>query len=90
MTLYAIRMHTPVIVPDFFAKMLASREGTDSVISVCAACHSVRDDRSRWQPLGEDILSQVECRVSHSICPKCMRELYPEYVDEFLVKNVSA
>ena len=78
---YAIRMPYPVTIPDFFRKMLTSREGTDRVITVCAACHNVRDDHGRWQLLEAAILAQVDCQMSHSICPKCMRELYPEYVD---------
>ena len=78
---YAIPIPYPVAIPDFFLKMITSREGTDRVITVCAACHKVRDDHGHWQLLGETILEQVNCRLSHSICPKCMRELYPEYVD---------
>ena len=82
MALYTIPMPYPATTPDFFLKMLTSREGTDRLITVCAACYDVRDDHGSWHPLEETILAQFNCRLSHSICPTCMRKLYPEYVNE--------
>ncbi|MBN1137757.1 MAG: hypothetical protein JXM73_14310 [Anaerolineae bacterium] len=81
MALYTIPTPYPTTIPDFFRNMLASREGTDRLITVCAACYQVRDDHGCWQPLGEAVLAQVNCRLSHSICPTCMHKLYPEYVN---------
>lgn len=57
----------------------------DTVISshltpVCASCGRVRDAVGRWhraRPLPaefEDLL------VTHTICPSCLKELYPEFL----------
>ena len=50
------------------------------LIPVCAACGKTRDAYGQWQqfeplPCGTD-----EEAITHTICPTCLKALYPKYV----------
>jgi DNA-binding response OmpR family regulator len=47
-------------------------------IPICAKCKSIRDDNGYWEKVEKYIESHSEAVFSHSICPNCTRELYPE------------
>ena len=46
-------------------------------LPICANCKSVRDEQDRWQDLATYITAKTDALLTHSICPKCMAELYP-------------
>jgi PAS domain S-box-containing protein len=48
------------------------------LLPICAACKSIRDDKGYWQQIEAYIGDHSEAQFSHSVCPKCARELYPE------------
>ncbi len=46
----------------------------------CAQCGRVRDAVGRWhrtEPLPAQYEDQL---VTHTICPECLKKLYPEYI----------
>lgn len=47
-------------------------------IPICANCHKIRDDAGYWQKVEQYIQDRTEATFSHSICPDCVSELYPE------------
>lgn len=51
-------------------------------LPICAGCKSIRDEEERWVPLESFLGSRTEASLSHGICPRCMTELYPEYLDD--------
>ena len=51
-------------------------------IPICAGCKSIRDEGERWVPLESFLGSRTEASLSHGIFPRCMVELYPEYLDD--------
>lgn len=53
------------------------------MLPICANCHKVRDDEGYWTSV-EQYLSEKKVPISHSICPNCIRELYPDLADEML------
>ena len=59
---------------------LANERGTgqDTLVTVCASCKRQRDDHGQWIA-AEDLRSAGAARrISHGICPDCVRSLYPE------------
>jgi uncharacterized paraquat-inducible protein A len=52
------------------------------LLPICAHCKKIRDDDGDWQTVDVYLHQQTEVKVSHSMCPHCTRELYPEVADE--------
>jgi PAS domain S-box-containing protein len=49
------------------------------LLPICASCKNIRDDHGYWQKLEIFVREHSEAEFSHSICPDCMKELYPEF-----------
>jgi hypothetical protein len=49
------------------------------LLSICASCKRIKDEREAWQPLEVYIQAHSEARFSHGLCPECLRKLYPEH-----------
>jgi PAS domain S-box-containing protein len=48
------------------------------LIPICAACKKVRDDSGYWGQIESYLLEHSEAEFSHSLCPECMKRLYPD------------
>jgi hypothetical protein len=46
-------------------------------IPVCAHCKSIRDKQNVWHPIEHYLVKHPEADFSHSICPECIKKLYP-------------
>ncbi len=57
------------------------------LLPICANCKKVRDDRGYWRQVEEYIAEHSDIRFSHSLCPGCVTELYPQLADEILVDS---
>jgi hypothetical protein len=53
-------------------------------LPICASCKKIRDDKGYWRQVEEYVREHSEAEFSHSICPDCMRSLYPEIADDVL------
>jgi PAS domain S-box-containing protein len=53
-------------------------------LPICSSCKKIRDDKGYWNEVETYIGEHSEALFSHSICPDCMRKLYPEIADEVL------
>lgn len=49
-------------------------------LPICASCKKIRDDQGYWQQIEMYISENSEAEFSHSICPDCAQQLYPEFV----------
>jgi PAS domain S-box-containing protein len=49
------------------------------LLPICASCKKIRDDNGYWQKLETFVREHSGAEFSHSICPDCMRSLYPEF-----------
>ncbi len=49
------------------------------LVSVCASCKRIRDRSGAWTEIELYILEDTEAEISHGICPKCARRLYPQF-----------
>ena len=57
---------------------LAKIKTLTGLIPICAACKKIRDDKGYWSQVEEYIHAHSEAEFTHSICPECMKRLYPE------------
>jgi hypothetical protein len=48
-------------------------------LPICASCKNVRDDHGAWHQIEAYIRAHSEAQFTHSICPDCIRRLYPEH-----------
>jgi PAS domain S-box-containing protein len=49
------------------------------LLPICASCKKIRDDHGYWQKLETFVREHSGAEFSHSICPDCMKVLYPEF-----------
>jgi len=52
------------------------------LLPICASCKKIRDDKGYWNQIESYIRKHSSAEFTHSCCPECAKELYPEYVDE--------
>ncbi len=57
------------------------------LIPICANCKRIRDDRGYWNQVEKYIAEHSEAQFSHGLCPDCMRELYPDFVNKKESRN---
>ena len=65
---------------DALTRAMAKIEVLSGLLAMCASCKRVRDGE-RWQPVEVYLARHGEVSISHDVCPECVRELYPDYVD---------
>jgi len=54
----------------------------EGLLPMCANCKKVRDTGNYWHEVEAYLTSHAGAVVSHSLCPECLRKLYPEMVSE--------
>jgi len=47
------------------------------MLPICAHCKKIRDDEGYWNKMESYIQTHSEAEFSHSICPDCRKDLYP-------------
>lgn len=48
-------------------------------IPICASCKQIRNDDGYWQQVESYVSEHTLAEFSHSICPDCLKKLYPQY-----------
>jgi phosphoserine phosphatase RsbU/P len=48
------------------------------IVPICANCKKIRDDQGYWSQVEVYVRDHTEAEFSHSICPECVKILYPE------------
>jgi hypothetical protein len=83
LALFAIWVTTFVVIQK--KNMEAARENDlkeikilQGLLSICAACKKIQDDKGIWNPMEVYIKERSEADFSHGICPECCKKLYPE------------
>lgn len=49
------------------------------LMPVCSQCKKIRDNKGFWNEFESYISKHSDATVSHSICPQCAKNLYPQY-----------
>jgi phosphoserine phosphatase RsbU/P len=58
---------------------LAQIKTLSGILPICANCKKIRDDHGYWKQVETYVREHSEATFSHSICPECMKELYPGF-----------
>jgi methyl-accepting chemotaxis protein len=48
------------------------------IIPICSSCKKIRDDKGYWNRIETYISKHSEADFSHSLCPACVKKLYPD------------
>jgi len=67
---------------DDLQEAMAKVKLLSGLIPICASCKKIRDDEGYWTQIELYIKEHSEADFSHSICPDCIKKLYPFLVDE--------
>ncbi len=49
------------------------------MLPICSNCKDIRDDKGYWSQIEAYIRDHSEAEFSHSVCPDCAKQLYPEF-----------
>ncbi len=64
-------------------KSLDQVKTLSGLIPICSHCKKIRDDKGYWEQIEAYIMTRSEAKFSHSLCPQCAKELYPEFRSVF-------
>ena len=53
-----------------------------SLLPICASCKKIRDKNDDWQPIDAFLTTHEKIDFTHSLCPDCIKELYPGLLDD--------
>jgi len=69
-------------------KLIDEKEKTQAAIAeikqlkgllpICSSCKKIRDDSGYWNQIESFIRDHSDAEFSHSICPDCVKKLYPD------------
>ena len=59
-------------------KALAEIKTLRGILPLCSFCKKIRDDKGYWEQVDVYISKHTEAEISHSICPECAKEHYPD------------
>lgn len=48
------------------------------MLTLCSACSKSKDDEEQWSELEEYLKNHLDADLSHSLCPECAKQMYPE------------
>jgi hypothetical protein len=51
------------------------------LLPICASCKKIRDDSGYWNQIECYIREHSEAEFTHSLCPDCIKKLYPGIKD---------
>jgi|GEM_PF-1278004 len=57
---------------------LAKIKSLSGLLPMCASCKKIRNDKGYWEQVETFISNHSEAEFSHSLCPECLKTLYPE------------
>jgi len=52
------------------------------IVPICAHCKKIRDDKGYWEQVEAYVSKHSDAQFSHSICPDCRKEHYPQFSKE--------
>ena len=61
---------------------LAEIKTLRGIVPICTSCKKIRDDGGYWHQVESYVRDHSEAEFSHSICPECAKNLYPDLVKD--------
>ncbi len=60
---------------------LAKVKTLKGILPICSHCKNIRNDEGYWTQLEQYISEYTDAFFSHSICPDCIKTLYPDLLE---------
>ncbi len=57
------------------------------LLPICAYCKKIRDKEGNWNQIESYIAKHSEASFTHSACPECIKENYPEFYQKMKKKG---
>jgi GAF domain-containing protein len=51
----------------------------EGLLPICSGCRQIRDESGAWRQLDHFLAATGKARFTHSICPVCVKALYPDF-----------
>jgi CheY-like chemotaxis protein len=67
-------------------KALAEVKLLSGLLPICAECKKIENDEGSWDRIETYISQHSEATFTHSVCPDCLRRLYPDMAESILAK----
>jgi len=61
---------------------LARVKTLSGLLPICASCKKIRDDQGYWHQVEVYVRDHSDADFSHSLCPDCARQLYPDIYED--------
>lgn len=61
------------------AEALTQLKTLQGLLPFCSYCKSVRNDEGYWDRIEDYLHEHADADLTHSICPSCMREHFPQF-----------
>ncbi len=52
------------------------------LVPICSGCKSIRDKENVWHPIEKYLINHPKADFTHTLCPKCLKDLYPDFYEE--------
>jgi hypothetical protein len=65
----------------FFRKLFRKIKILEGFLPICANCKKIRH-QDQWEQIEKYIAENSLARFSHSLCPECLKKLYPELFEK--------
>jgi len=62
----------------------AERQVIGGLLPICSHCKRIRDDEGYWKQVETYVSEHSEAEFSHSLCPSCLLEFYPEHAETII------
>jgi hypothetical protein len=62
----------------------AQRRTLSGLLPICSHCKRIRDDAGYWSQVESYVSKYSEAKFSHSLCPSCLLEHYPEHAETII------
>jgi hypothetical protein len=62
----------------------AQRKTLSGLLPICSHCKRIRDDAGYWSQVESYVSKYSEAEFSHSVCPSCLLEYYPEHAETII------
>ena len=72
------RWCTSIKLNDMLAIKNKELQELEGILPLCSFCKKVRDDSGYWEQVDTYIRRHSGAKISHSVCPECMKKQYPE------------
>ncbi|MDA3886054.1 MAG: tetratricopeptide repeat protein [Candidatus Delongbacteria bacterium] len=60
-------------------KAMNSIKTLKGLLPICSSCKKIRGDSGYWTQVEDYLSSHSDAKFSHSVCPECVRKLYPDH-----------